>query len=64
MANNTEKIEIKIEGKEWESLLDKSYQKNMKSKSCDGFRKGHIPKDVYLRKFGVESLFADAVDIL
>jgi len=63
MANNTEKIEIKIEGKEWESLLDKSYQKNMKSKSCDGFRKGHIPKDVYLRKFGVESLFADAVDM-
>lgn len=62
MANNTEKITIKIEGAEWESALDKSFKKNVKERKVDGFRKGAIPKEVYLEKFGIESLYMDAVD--
>jgi len=59
---NTEKITIKIEGKEWEEALEKSFKKNVKEKKVDGFRKGTVPKDIYLQKFGIESLFMDAVD--
>lgn len=62
MSKNTEKITIKIEGKEWEDALDKSFKKNVKEKKVDGFRKGSVPKDVYLNRFGVESLFMDAID--
>ena len=64
MANNTEKITIKVEGTEWESALEKSFKKNVKERKVDGFRKGSVPKEVYLEKFGVESLFMDAIDFV
>jgi len=64
MANNTEKITIKIEGAEWESALDKSFKKNVKERKVDGFRKGSVPKEVYIEKFGIESLFMDAIDLV
>lgn len=59
---NVHEIEIKIEGKEWEECLDKSFKKKIKDVKVDGFRKGACPKDVYLKKFGKESLYMDAVD--
>lgn len=59
---NVHEIEIKIEGKEWDECLDKSFKKKIKDVKVDGFRKGACPKDVYLKKFGKESLYMDAVD--
>jgi len=62
MAKNVKEIEIKIEGKDWEKYLDKAYKKKVKEVKIDGFRKGTAPKDVYIKKFGIESLYMDAVD--
>ena len=59
---NVHKVEIKVEGKEWEKCLDKSFKKRNKETKVDGFRKGSAPKEVYLKKFGIESLYMDAVD--
>ncbi len=59
---NVHEIEIKIDGKKWEDYLDASFKKKSKDVEIDGFRKGAIPKDVYIKKFGIESLFMDAVD--
>lgn len=59
---NVHEIEIKIEGKDWEVCLDKSFKKKNKEVKIDGFRKGTAPKDMYLKKFGIESLYMDAVD--
>lgn len=59
---NVHEIEIKIEGKDWEVCLDKSFKKKNKEVKIDGFRKGTAPKEVYIKKFGVESLYMDAVD--
>ncbi len=59
---NVHEIEIKIEGKEWENCLDKSFKKKNKEVKIDGFRKGTAPKEMYLKKFGIESLYMDAVD--
>lgn len=59
---NVHEIEIKIEGKDWENCLDKSFKKKNKEVKIDGFRKGTAPKEVYIKKFGVESLYMDAVD--
>ncbi len=54
---------LKLEGKEWKDCLDKIFQKKKKDIKVDGFRKGQVPKDVYLKKYGVESLYMDAVDM-
>ena len=60
---NVHDIEIEIKGKDWEQMLDAAFKKRVKDTTIDGFRKGKCPKNVYLQKFGVESLYMDAVDV-
>ena len=62
MAKNVHEIDVKIEGKDWESYLDKAFKKKNKDTKIDGFRKGQAPKDMFIKKFGIESLYMDAVD--
>lgn len=62
MAKSEKEIEIIIEGKEWESALDKAFKKANKNAKIDGFRPGKAPKDVFLKKYGKESLYMDAAD--
>ena len=60
MSKNEKEISIKISGKQWEEALDKAYQKANKKTKIDGFRPGHAPKEVFLKKYGIESLYMDA----
>lgn len=64
MTKNTDKITIKIEGKEWVDALDKAFKKKAKDVKVDGFRKGAVPKNIYIEKFGLESLYMDAVNLV
>lgn len=64
MAKNTEKITIKIEGEKWQKALDKSFQKNVKNAKIDGFRKGNVPKNIYLERYGIASLYEEAINIV
>ncbi len=59
---NVHEIEIKVENQDWEQCLDKAFKKKSKETKVDGFRKGACPKDVFIKKFGIESLYMDAVD--
>ena len=61
MEKNVHKIEIKLD-KEWVDALDKAFKKKNKEVKIDGFRKGSAPKDIYLKHFGIESLYGDAID--
>lgn len=61
---NVKKIEIKIEGKEWEEALDLAFKKLSKNAKVDGFRKGKVPRNVFEKKYGKESLYMDAIDSL
>lgn len=60
---NVKEIEVKIEGKKWEEALDKAYKKQKKDIKIDGFRKGSVPKDVFIKKVGIETLYSDAIDL-
>ena len=55
---------IEVKGKEWEEALDKAFQKAVKNVKIDGFRKGKAPKDIFLKKYGKESLYLDAADMV
>lgn len=61
---NVKEIEKTIEGETWAKALDRTFEKKVKTVEVDGFRKGKCPKDVYLKKFGIESLYMDAVDLV
>ena len=54
---------LKLVGKEWKGCLDESFNKKRKDIKMDGFRKGQVPFDVYVKKSGIESLFMDAIDM-
>ena len=58
-----EKYNVKLEGKEWKDCLKQAFDKKKKDIKMDGFRKGQVPYDVYVKKMGVEVLYMDAVDI-
>ncbi len=60
---NVKEIKIEVKGKEWESALDKAFNYKKKDLKVDGFRKGACPKDVFIKKVGIEALFMDACDI-
>ena len=59
---NVQKFETEIKGEEWSKILDNTFKKRNKDLKVDGFRKGKCPKDIYLQRFGIESLFMDASD--
>lgn len=60
---NVKEITIEVKGKEWESALDKAFDKKKKEVKVDGFRKGSITKEIFIKKLGIEVLFMDASDI-
>lgn len=59
---NVKKIEIKIEGKEWIEAQDFAFKKLSKDAKVDGFRKGKVPRGIFEKKFGKESLYMEAID--
>ena len=60
---NVHDIEVELKGKDWDSILDATFKKKVKDMRIDGFRKGKCPKNIYLQRFGIESLYMDAVDV-
>lgn len=59
---NVHKIEVKLEGQEWEEALTKAFEKVSKDVKVDGFRKGKVPRNIFEKKYGKESLYPEAVD--
>lgn len=59
---NVHEVSVKIEGDAWKEALDKAFKEKSKDAKVDGFRKGKVPRDIYEKHFGKESLWLDAAD--
>ena len=46
---STKEVIIKIEGAEWEKLLDDAFNKANKKAKIPGFRPGKAPKNIYIK---------------
>ena len=55
-------VTVKIEGDSWTKALDKVFKEKQKTIKVDGFRKGKVPRSVFEKKFGKESLYFDAAN--
>ena len=53
---------VKIESEDWKKALDKAFSEKVKNTTVAGFRKGKVPRDIYEKKFGKESLYLPASD--
>ena len=61
---NIHEVVIKIDGDAWKEALDKAFNEKKKDAKVDGFRKGKVPKNIYIKKYGIESLFIPAADLV
>jgi trigger factor len=71
MKANWEKIEknvgmldVEIDAEQVATALDKAFRKVVAKANVPGFRKGKVPRGIFESRFGVESLYQDAIDIL
>ncbi len=61
---NVHEIIINFTKEELDSAINKAFDKKKDKIELDGFRKGKVPKDVYFKRKGKESLYMDAVNEL
>src|SRR5690625_1999645 len=71
MSTNWEKQEgnkgtltFQVSTDEFSKALDQAFKKVVKDIQIPGFRKGKVPRKIFENRFGVESLYQDAVDIV
>ena len=57
-------VVIKIEGEKWTNALDKAFKKLNKTAKIDGFRPGKAPKEVFIKKYGMSSLYMEAAEVV
>ena len=56
------KLNFTLKEEEFDLALDKAFQKVIKDREEPGFRKGKMPKSMFINKYGVEALYNDALD--
>ena len=57
-------VVVKIDGERWVKAIDEAFAKKQKTVKVDGFRACKVPRNVYEKNFGKESLYLDAADTL
>jgi trigger factor len=55
-------LHFTLKPEEFDVALDKAFEKVIKDREEPGFRKGKMPKAMFIRKYGVESLYNEALD--
>ncbi|WP_339228306.1 trigger factor [Oceanobacillus sp. FSL K6-2867] len=61
---NKGKLTFEVPADDFNLALDKAFKKVSKDVQIPGFRKGKIPRGMFEKRFGVEALYQDAVDIV
>lgn len=62
LATNRVKFTFTITPEEFEHGLGHAFDHKKAEVEVKGFRKGHVPRNVYESKFGIESLYPDALE--
>ena len=62
IENNKVKFTFEVTPHEFDHGLDHAYHHIQKDVEVKGFRKGHVPRNIYESKFGVETLYEDALN--
>lgn len=64
LEGNQGVLTIEVEAAQVDEALNQAFKKVVGKVNVPGFRKGKIPRAMFEQRFGVESLYQDALDIL
>lgn len=64
LENNQGVLTVEVEEADFNKALDQAFKKVVGKVNVPGFRKGKVPRKIFEARFGVESLYQDALDIL
>jgi trigger factor len=64
LENNQGVLTIEVEEARVDNAIDQAFAKVVKKVNVPGFRKGKVPRKIFEARFGVESLYQDALDII
>ncbi len=64
LEKNMAKLTVEVDADRLEKALDAAYNKQKKSISVPGFRKGKVPRAMVEKMYGVEVFYEDAANIL
>ncbi|MDQ0339468.1 trigger factor [Caldalkalibacillus uzonensis] len=64
LENNQGVLTVEVDKEEFAKALDQAFKKVVKKVNVPGFRKGKVPRKIFEARFGVESLYQDALDII
>lgn len=62
LSKSKVEIAINVTKEEWAEDVKQAYEKNKYKYSLEGFRKGKVPMNVLINRFGKEFLYEDALD--
>lgn len=62
ISTNRAKFTFEVTPHEFEHGLDHAFEHTVKDVEIKGFRKGKVPRNIFEQKFGVESLYEDALN--
>lgn len=61
---NVGELTVEVSAEQFAEALDKAFKKVVKNVNVPGFRKGKVPRAIFEKRFGVEALYQDAIDIV
>jgi trigger factor len=64
IEKNVGVLDVEVEVDQVAAALDKAFKKVVQKVNVPGFRKGKVPRSIFEAKFGVESLYQEALDIV
>jgi trigger factor len=64
LDKNRVKLVFDVTADEFEKALDKAFERENAKVTIKGFRKGHAPRSVFEKTYGVEALFESALNVV
>ncbi len=61
LENKNLQLKLELDGKEWEALVEESYNKNKSKYKVEGFRAGKAPRKMIEKMYGPHIFFEDAI---
>ena len=64
LEGNQGVLTVEVDAETVSKSLDSAFKKVVKQINVPGFRKGKMPRPLFEKRFGIESLYQDAIDFM